>query len=156
MKDIIRYLTGILVGGPFILMTYLLSVFIGKERAVRIVGPILTSIAKVMLGAFIPKIKDASEFDKFSPGMKKNFWLWKPFYDFDVAQEDSNVFKLKVYNCPFCEVVIKSGLPELGPHICQGDWEIAKENKDKWTFMRTHQIGTGDRFCDHTYLRKHI
>ena len=38
--------------------------------------------------------------------------------------------------------------------MCQADWEIAKDNRDKWTFERSYQIGTGDSFCDHTYKRK--
>jgi hypothetical protein len=46
------------------------------------------------------------------------------------------------------------GLSYLNPHICEGDWAKANENRKKWLFERTHQIGTGDSFCDPTYLRK--
>lgn len=154
MKKLFRQIIGIAVIGSFIIMVYLFSIFIGKEKAIRLWGPITTKMAKFSLKLWIAEIKDPSEFNQFSSRMKKNFWLWRPFYDFTVAQEDSNVFKLHIYNCPFCEVIIKSGLPELAPYLCQGDWEDAKENQDKWSFARSHQIGTGDSFCNHTYLRK--
>lgn len=154
MKKIVRFLSGVLFIGPIVLLTYLFSLFLGREKAVRLWGPVITSIAKSGVNLFIPKLKDASEFDFFAERMKKNFWLWKPFYDFTISQDGRDVFQLNVKNCPFCETAIKLGLPELGPYFCQGDWEVAKENKDKWDFNRTHQIGTGDKFCNHTYLRK--
>jgi predicted ArsR family transcriptional regulator len=86
--------------------------------------------------------------------MKANFWLWKPFYDFDIAEENKNIFKLHVWNCPFCECLNGFGLTGLSPYVCEGDWAIARDNIDKWDFERSHQIGTGDSFCDHTYKRK--
>ncbi len=154
MKKWFRLTVGFLVVAPFVIAVYVLLPFIGKEKAIRFVGPKATSLSKLFLKFFIPDIKDASEFYQFSPKMKKNFWLWRPFYDFTIAQDDGNVFKLHVYNCPFCEAIIKSGLPELAPHLCQGDWEVAKENQDKWDFERSRQIGTGDSLCDHTYKRR--
>jgi hypothetical protein len=56
-------------------------------------------------------------------------------------------------NCPFCEVLAALGLSRLSPYVCQGDWAFAEENKNCWGFERDHQIGTGNRFCDHTYRR---
>ena len=81
--------------------------------------------------------------------------LWKLFYDIEILKEDPNTFKLQVTNCPFCEALAMLGLKELGPYLCQADWEVAKDNFDKWGFHRENQIGTGDPFCDHTYHRLH-
>jgi predicted ArsR family transcriptional regulator len=71
-----------------------------------------------------------------------------------VPHEDDDTLALKYANCPFCETFNLLGLPEMGAHVCQSDWEIAKDNADLWDFERSHQIGTGDEYCDHTYLRK--
>ena len=87
--------------------------------------------------------------------MRARFWLWRLFYDIEILKEDPNVFKLKVTNCPFYEALAMLGLKELGPYLCQADWEVAKDNFDKWGFHRENQIGTGDPFCDHTYHRLH-
>lgn len=83
------------------------------------------------------------------------FRLWKPLYDIAVTEETRDVFRIRVSNCPFCEVLNSAGLREFSPSLCEGDWTVARENAGKWDFERTHQIGTGDDFCDHTYLRKH-
>lgn len=154
MKKIFRQLVGFIVVVPFALMTYIFSLFIGRERAVKFWGPSFTSIAKSSLKWFIPNIKDASEFDRFAPGMKANQKFWKPIFDFSIASPDSNTVKLHVTNCPFCEVLRTLGLSEMTPYVCQGDREFAKDHADKWDFERMHQIGTGDSFCDHTYKRK--
>jgi hypothetical protein len=145
---------GLIVVLPTVIKVYALAPLIGKEKAIGHCGPKVTALAKWSLRFWVPKLKDASEFDLFAARMKDRFWLWKLFYDIAVVQEDQNTFGLRVGNCPFCEAFNSFGLSALGPYLCQGDWEIAKENADKWRFKREHQIGTGDDFCDHTYLRK--
>jgi hypothetical protein len=154
MINLFRRPAGFLFFGPFVLAVYFFSIFIGKEKSIRFVGPVITRAAKWSLRFFVPDIKNAADFDFFPAEMKKNFWIWRPFYDFSVIEENKDVFKLKVMNCPFCEAIMLSGLKELAPYVCQGDWEKARENSDRWEFRREHQIGTGDTFCDHTYLRK--
>ena len=76
--------------------------------------------------------------------------------DVVVEKEDRDVFKVHVFNCPFCEAFNALRMPELSPYVCEGDWEKARANKKKWDFERKHQIGTGDSFCDHTYKRKTV
>ena len=154
MKKNFRQCIGFIVGSPFIVMTYLSSIFIGKEKAVKLWGPALTSYAKLIVKLTVPKIKNASEFNRFSSGLKARFRLWSPVYDYSVAYEDSNTLKMHFSNCPFCEVLKTLGLSGLNPYVCQGDWAAAKDYADKWGFERSHQIGTGDSFCDHTYKRK--
>ena len=86
--------------------------------------------------------------------MQKNFWLWKPFFDFTITHDDSNVFKLEITYCPICDVIKMLGLAELAPYVCEADWLVAKENEEKWIFERKYQLSTGDSHCGHTYLRK--
>ena len=154
MKRLFRKILGMIIVLPTVIKVHAFSLFEEKEKAVTRFGPSVTAMAKWSLRFWVPKLKDASDFGLFASRMKARFWLWKPFYDITVVRDDENTFELRVENCPFCEAFNKFGLPALGPYLCQGDWEMAKENSDKWQFKREHQIGTGDGFCDHTYLRK--
>lgn len=141
---------------PFALMIYLLSPFIGKDKAIKLIGPLATYVAKFALIFFVPRIKGASEFHLVSSKIKERYWLWKPLFDYSIAYQNQNLVQLHVSYCPFYEALNKLRLKEMGPYICQGDWEIAKDYSDKWDFDRVHQIGTGDNFCDHTYKRKEL
>ena len=154
MKNMIRNIAAAILLSPFLVTVYLTSIFAGKEKAIAFFGPFVTSLAKQSLRFWVPKIETANDFDRFPSRMKANFYLWRPFYDIELAEETDDTFKLNVRNCPFCEVLNNSGLSGLSPYVCKGDWQIADENKDKWIFERKHQIGTGDSFCDHTYKRK--
>ncbi len=156
MRKILRLLIGFIVMSPFILLVYITAIFTGKEKAIEKWGPQATFLSKQALKYWVPKINSADDFDSFASGMKANFWLWKPLYDFDITEENKNIFKLNVRNCPFCECLNGLGLKELSPYVCEGDRALAKDNIEKWDFERKYQIGTGDNVCDHTYKRKDI
>lgn len=153
MKTIIRNISTTILLSPLIVLIYLTFMF-GKKRAIKLWGPFMTFLAKQSLNFWVPKLKNSKDFNQFPSRMKANFWLWRPFFDIHITEETNDVFKLYIKNCPFCEVISKVGLSELNPYVCEGDWAMARENKDKWKFDRKHQIGTGDNFCDHTYIRK--
>ncbi|WP_027183102.1 L-2-amino-thiazoline-4-carboxylic acid hydrolase [Desulfovibrio inopinatus] len=153
MKNIFRKLIGIIVVLPFVIAIKTLSIFMSQQKAIEKIGPIVTVIAKQTLKYWVPTICVPNEFDAFPQKMKRNFKLWRLFYDIEVSEENSNVFKLFISNCPFCEALNSFGFPNLSAYICEGDWAIAHDNSDKWIFERAHQIGTGDSFCDHTYKR---
>ena len=153
MKNIIRNIIIAVLLSPMILFVYLTAIFIGRQRAAALVGPALTSAAKRSLRYWVPRIYSPEDFDTFAPAMKSRFWLWKPLYDIGIEEETRDVFRIRVTNCPFCEVLIAAGLKELAPRMCEADWAVARDNSDKWSFDRKHQIGTGDAFCDHTYMR---
>lgn len=155
-KQFFRLIVGLLSVSPAVLKVWVLTPFFGRENAVKACGSRLTSAAKLSLKLWIPKISTASEFDRFPSKMRARFWLWKPLFDIAVIEEDQNKFKLNITNCPFCEALQKLGCPELSPYICQGDWEMARENANRWAFERYHQIGSGEPYCDHTYLRKEL
>jgi len=139
---------------PLILFVHLASLIAGRQRTVSLVGPALTRAAKGSLRYWVPEIEGPEDFGLLSPKMRARLWLWKPFYDIMVVEDTAGVFGIRVSNCPLCEVLNGAGLRELSPYACAGDWEKARDNADKWEFERTHQIGTGDAYCDHTYRRK--
>jgi hypothetical protein len=153
VKKLFRNTFGFIVVSPFILATKLLAVFVGEKKSVEFFGPIATNLAKQSLKYWVPKIDNPDEFDVFPAKMKKKFYIWKLFYDIEITEETDDIFKLHVSNCPFCEVLNTFGLSKLSAYACDGDWAIAKDNSKKWLFERRHQIGTGDKFCDHTYKR---
>jgi hypothetical protein len=153
MKKTIRYIVAFLIVSPFMILFYLLRILLKKERIFQILGPLVTNITKQTLRVWAPSLNNPKEFDLFPSKMKKNFWIWKPFYDFEIVEETKDTLKFHVWNCPFCEVLNYCNLSDLSPYLCQADWEYAKEHKDQWNFERHHEIGTGDSFCDHTYKR---
>jgi predicted ArsR family transcriptional regulator len=153
MKKFFRKIIGYIVVSPFVVASKFLSIFLGKQKAIEVVGPRLTKSAKRFLKFWIPKIDGAEDFASFPAKMKKNFRLWEPLYDIEISEESNDVFKLHVSNCPFCEALNRLGMSKLSPYVCEGDWAIARDNADKWKFERNYQIGTGDSYCDHTYKR---
>lgn len=154
MKTRLRKLFGKTVVLPFVLATRVLSYFVGHQRAIEQIGPTATKLAKLALRLWVPKMNGPEDFATFPDRMKKKLWIWRPFYDIEISEENTDIFKLKVSNCPFCEALSSFGLSDLSVYVCEGDWAIAKENSGNWLFERSHQIGTGDTFCNHTYKRK--
>lgn len=155
MKEAFRKASALLVFGPFVIGIYVTSIFIGRRRAVRYWGPLVTLATRLSLYLFVPRINEASEFDSlFRKFQSRLSWAWRPFFDVTIQREGEDAFRLHVKNCPFCEVFTRFGLGEMGAYVCQADWDLARANNDKFVFEREHQIGTGDSYCDHTYRRK--
>jgi len=154
IKKTFRRIAAFLILAPGIIWTYFLSIFIGKEKAIKLCGPFFTLFSKPFSRNWVPKINSASEFDNFSTKMQKGFWLWKPFFDFSIVKDNSDEFKLKITYCPICDVIQTFGLSGLASFVCEADWQVARENEEKWLFNRKYQLSTGDSYCDHTYLRK--
>ncbi len=153
MKKLLRKIIGYMVVLPFVVASKFLSIFLGQGKAIEAVGPKITKLVKRSLKFWVPKIDNATDFDSFPAKMRKNFRLWKPFYDIEISEERNDVFKLRVSNCPFCEALNRLGMSKLSAYVCEADWAIARDNADKWKFERNYQIGTGDSYCDHTYKR---
>ncbi len=118
-------------------------------------APGVTKLAKSMQQFFPPKIDNASEFENFKTRLKDKRRIWRLLFDYPIDHIDAHTVKLSIQNCPFVEAAIKLKLPELGPHICQGDWDVAKDNSEKWTFERSGTIGTGCEICDFVYKQIH-
>jgi len=154
MKKILRGLTGFIVVWPFILCIKFLSVFWTREKAIAIMSPLIIKTAKRFVRILVPNVNSAADFDKFKNTIISRAPRLKLFYDITFPVKSDDLLKLHVANCPFAEMAKRLGYADLGHYICYGDWELAKDNIDKWDFERKHQIGTGDNFCDHTYKRK--
>lgn len=154
MKTAIRNIIVAIYFSPLIVFVHLSSLFIGRRKSISVAGPILTRAAKQSLRYWVPGIDRPEDFDKFAPTMKARIRFWKLLYDVEITAETADLFQVRIANCPFYEVLAAVGLRELGPYLCEGDWEKARENSNKWSFARKHQIATGDLFCDHTYMRK--
>lgn len=154
MKTFIRDFVGFIVVGPFMLSIKILSLFLNRGKAITIMSPLIVKVAKIFVRFVVPKIRNAAEFDKLTVTITKRLRNLRLFYDVTIAEKNENPLKLHITNCPFAEMAARLGYPDPGPFICQGDWEVAKDNVDNFIFERAHQIGTGDSFCDHTYKRK--
>ena len=119
-------------------------------------SPLIIRTAKLFVGFVVPNIKSAADFDKLTDTITKRLQALWILYDVTFPEKNKNILKLHVVNCPVVEMAGRLGYRDIGPIICQGDWEVAKDNCDKWDFERQHQIGAGDSYCDHTYKRRTI
>ncbi len=138
---------------PLIVRIYGTVLFSGKRKAVLVWGPVVTSLAKKSLRFWVPEIQSAMDFDLFRAKMRSNLRYWRPFFAVRVVEDTKDTLRINISSCPVCAVFKVTGLADLNPYLCKGDWAKADENRDKWLFEREHQIGTGDRLCDHTYKR---
>lgn len=153
MKKYFRLFIGFIVATPIALVTYFVSFFIGKQKAVEVLGPKVTMVAKFMQQFFPPKIRNASDFSLFKSKVKDRQKVWSMIYDYPIEYPDDNTVKLVIQNCPFAEAIVKLNISEFGYYMCQGDCEVAKDNSDKWMFERNSTIGTGGIVCDFIYKR---
>lgn len=139
---------------PFMMTVILLSLVTGREKAVKMVGTVLTGIAKRFVGLAIPSIDSPEQFDRFREKVKRNYAIFGILYDIAITEENPDTIQFKIHNCLFCGTLLKYGFSDLSKYACAGDWVIAKENKDKWLFARQQTIGTGGKFCNPRYSRK--
>ena len=153
VKKINRLIIGYAGMTPFMVSVILLSVVTGRAKAVRIVGAVLTEVAKRLVGLAIPSIDSPEQFDRFREKVKRNYAIFGILYDITVTEENPDTIQFKINNCLFCGTLLKYGFSDLSKYACAGDWVTAKENKDKWLFSRQQTIGTGGMFCNPRYSR---
>lgn len=157
MINIIRKATGLLIAGPFCIITKTLSLFVGRRKAIELVGPSVTTVVRIIAEvSLIPNIHHPVEFGRFVKKMKSNMHKLRLLYDVSVDYEDKDTIIFNYKNCPHCEAFYSFGMPEFGPYACDSDWVIARKNAEMWSFERTHQIGIGDTYCNHTYKRNSL
>lgn len=139
---------------PFVLQTYVLSLFLGKERAIHIIGRQLTSAGGIVAGLIVPRINSKQDFGVFKGKIKRNFLLFEKFLRLRIEDETQDKIEFRFQFCPVTKVLTIFGLSEICKYSCAGDWKLAKKNKENWTFTRKQTLGTGGTYCDHTYSRK--
>jgi hypothetical protein len=154
MIKILSLSLGFLFTLPFVLQTYSLIPFLGKKRAIRIIGKQLTSTAVLGLKLLIPRIHTKRDYSTFKQKVKRNFLLIGRLYHLKIEHETRDQIEFRFQFCPVSRMLTLFGLSDLCKYSCAGDWKIAKENKEYWTFSREQTIGTGGRYCNHTYSRK--
>jgi hypothetical protein len=154
MKHVNRSIIGHALMAPFMVGVMLLSLMMGRAKAVRIVGKLLTVAAKKFVDLAIPAIDSPDQFDGFRKKVKKNYAMYRILYDIKVTEENADTIQFSIHHCPFSKTLHRYGFYDLSKYACAADWLIAKENNDKWLFSRDHTIGTGGMFCNPRYSRK--
>ncbi len=139
---------------PFILQTYALRLFIGKKRAIRIVGRQLILAGSLVAKLIVPRINSKLDFPIFKQKIKRNFLFFRKLLHLRVENETQDRIEFKFNFCPVAKILMAFGLSELCKYSCAGDWKLAKENKEYWIFEREQTIGTGGLYCNHTYSRR--
>jgi hypothetical protein len=154
MIKILSWLLFFLFSLPFVLQTYALKLFIGEKRAIRIVGKQLTLAAALLAKLIVPRINSKHDFSIFKQKIKRNFLFFGKLHHLKIKNETQDKIEFRFQFCPVSKMFIIFGLSELCKYSCEGDWKIANENKEYWTFTREQTIGTGGLYCNHTYSRK--
>lgn len=150
MLNTFRWIIGHAVMLPFSFSYFVLSKLLGRQKALAIVGKILTKVSVMSLGSIIPKMHDNNFLD-FKDKVIRNFCSHKLLYDVEVQSESNESVQFKILNCPFTSALKNLGTPELCRFACAGDFVIAKMNKNNWKFTRTHSLGTDGICCNHAY-----
>jgi hypothetical protein len=140
---------------PFVLQTYALIPFLGKQRSIRIVGKQLVSAATLVAKVIVPRINSKLEFSIFKQKIKRNFLFFRKLLHLRIENETQDKIEFRFQFCPVTKMLTIFGLSDLCKYSCAGDWKHAKENKEYWTFTREQTIGNGGPYCNHTYSRKH-
>jgi hypothetical protein len=121
LKNGFRYSVAFLIVAPFIGASQLLGRVVGERKALNIIGPMVTRIAKLSLWISMPRIEAGEDFGVFAAKMKQTLSLWRTCFDVEVAAQNDDMLRLRVANCPFCEVLNALGQSRLSPYLCQGD-----------------------------------
>lgn len=154
MIKILSWLFVFIITLPFVLQTYALIPFIGKKRAIRIVGKQLILAAASGAKLIVPRINSKLDFSIFKQKIKRNFLFFRKLLRLRIENETQDKIEFRFQFCPVTKMLTIFGLSELCKYSCAGDWKLAKENKEYWTFTRKQTIGTGGSYCNHTYSRK--
>jgi hypothetical protein len=151
---ILSWLVVFLFTLPFVLQTYTLRSFLGKKRAIRIVGKQLVLAGALVAKLIVPRINSKLDFPIFKQKIKRNFLFFANLLHLRIENETQDQIEFRFKFCPVAKMLTTFGLSELCRYSCAGDWKFAKENKEYWTFTREQTIGTGGSYCNHTYSRK--
>jgi hypothetical protein len=136
---------------PFILMVYALQPILGKKKTINIAGKMLSHYASIVLSLFIPKIKSPINYSEFQQKIKINYSVLGLLYDLTIQQETKDLIEFRVNFCPVSTVLKYFRMADLCKYSCAGDWLTAKNNRNYWIFKRDQTIGTGGKYCNHTY-----
>jgi hypothetical protein len=152
MLNTLRWIIGHAAMMPFTFSYFALSVLLGRRKALSLVGKALSNVSVMSLGTIIPEMHNNDSFSDFKSRIIRNFSNYKLLYDVEIQSESDDFVEFKVLNCPFTSALKNFGTPELCRFACAGDFIIAKRNRSRWKFSRTHSHGTDGICCNHTYF----
>lgn len=74
-------------------------------------------------------------------------------YD-DFQVEEDTLYSFNVKRCGMLNLCRKFGVPELMPHICQGDFYLMKYFPEGYEFSRKGTLADGSDCCDFYYPKR--
>ena len=144
---------GALFALPFVLMVFVLQPILGKKKAIKSAGKLLSHYSSFVFRLFIPASKSAGEYSFFQQKLKRNYLILASLNDLTIQQETKDLIEFRVNFCPVSMILRKFSMADLCKYSCAGDWITAKNNQNNWVFKRDQTIGTGGKYCNHTYCR---
>jgi hypothetical protein len=151
MYNFIRWIFGHTIALPFILIYRFLTIFMKKNNAINTAGKILTGFGVILGRMAIPNKKNQNKFIKFKNDLIHIFKKFRQMYDIDFVSESDNHVQIEISKCPITSALKNLGASELCKFLCACDFIIAKENKTRYLFSRTHSLGTDGKYCNHCF-----
>ncbi len=125
---------------------------LGKERTLKIVEPIIQSLAREG-GVNLAKLLGGNTIEHFVKGM--SFWTLEDALTLDILEKNPKKFFFNVTRCRYADMYKELGIPELGALLsCSRDKALIEGFNPKIKFTRTQTIMEGAKFCDFRYELK--
>lgn len=151
MKIIIRFMVGYVSMLPFAAAYHLITRFSTKEQALRLTGKALTYVSAMYLRTAIPLLRHPADFIKFKKAVPRNIGFFDILHEIHLSSESEVHFQLSIVNCPFTSALRGLHVPQLSKYACAADFVLAKENRERWIFSRTHSHGTDGQCCNQCF-----
>jgi hypothetical protein len=101
MLNTLRWIIGHAAMMLFSSSYFVLSVLLGRQKALSLVGKALSNVSVMSLGSIIPKMHKNDSFSDFKSRIIRNFSNYKLLYDVEIQSESDDFVEFKVLNCPF-------------------------------------------------------
>jgi fumarate reductase iron-sulfur subunit len=125
---------------------------LGKERTLKIVEPIIQSLAREG-GLNLAKLLGGNTIEHFVKGM--SFWTLEDALTLDILEQNPKRFFFNVTRCRYADMYKELGIPELGALLsCSRDKALIEGFNPKIKFTRTQTLMEGAKFCDFRYELK--
>lgn len=118
----------------------------GEERTVKIVEPVIKSLARES-GAQFAKMVGGNSLEHFAKGM--SVWGKDDALVQEIIEQDETRLSLNVTRCRYAEMYKEIGIPELGFLLsCSRDFAMVEGFNPKIKLSRTKTIMEGEDCCD--------
>ena len=121
----------------------------GKERTLKIVGPIIQSLARES-GTQVAKLLGGDTLDLFAKGL--SLWTREDALQIEVLEQTPRRYSFNVTRCRYAEMYRELGMQEYGVLLsCGRDGAMIQGFNPRIEFRRTQTIMEGAPFCDFRY-----